>query len=243
MTAVPRTQRNREATKRQIMAALSPNNSGSSNDASKKWEQTVRKELDERLGALHDDCESEKNKQQEVFAAAMVKLPRNIKNMTVTEFNSLYKVNLLQNFNNPDLMGTMSSTAKALQTPGTSFSAHRKPLYTPSRTMRKGEILFSQNGSPIEAGGPGDRYQHEENCLVATITKPAPGSVMKGGPTRLLSTSASASLSINVGNGQFISLQDPTGVTKLGDDDKNNALLQLQLLKEQVDTAMKKLQN
>jgi len=82
--------------------------------------------------------------------------------------------------------------------------------------------------------------QNEENVLVATVTKPAAGAG-KGAP-RLLSNSAAASLSINVGNGQFISLQDPTGVTKLRDDDKNSALLQLQLLKEQVDTAMKKLQ-
>ena len=51
-----------------------------------------------------------------------------------------------------------------------------------------------------------------------------------------------ASLDINLGDGHFISLQDPMNVTALDDDKKNMALQQLQMLKDQVDSVLKHLQ-
>eukprot|EP00527_Entomoneis_sp_CCMP2396_P002205 CAMPEP_0198146206 /NCGR_PEP_ID=MMETSP1443-20131203/28126_1 /TAXON_ID=186043 /ORGANISM="Entomoneis sp., Strain CCMP2396" /LENGTH=228 /DNA_ID=CAMNT_0043810091 /DNA_START=176 /DNA_END=862 /DNA_ORIENTATION=- len=225
------------------MAALSTNNTNCTlgeNMPDDKWMQSMHQELDHRISALHDDCTSEKNKQQEVFAAAMVKLPRNIRNMTVAEFNCLYRVNLLENLKNPNLLGAMAATSKALQTPGTVCALNKKNNFTPSRTARKGEMLYSQNGSPVESDGSG---LNDQNFLVATVAKPATiGDGVSGAP-RLLATSATASLSINVGNGQFVSLKDSSGVVKLGANEKNNALLQLQLLKEQVDSAMKQLED
>lgn len=104
-------------------------------------------------------------------------------------------------------------------------------------TLLFNEFNRSQNGSPVEADGMGF---NDENVLVATVTKPAVGG--KGGAPRLLSTSSAASLSINVGNGQFISLQDPSRVGQLGASEKNNALLQLQMLKEQVASAIQNLE-
>jgi hypothetical protein len=47
---------------------------------------------------------------------------------------------------------------------------------------------------------------------------------------------------IDVGGGEYISLQDATVATQLDPVQKNVALFQLQQLKEQVDTVMKNLQ-
>jgi hypothetical protein len=47
---------------------------------------------------------------------------------------------------------------------------------------------------------------------------------------------------IDVGDGEYISLQDATVATQLDPAKKNAALFQLQQLKEQVDTVMKSLQ-
>lgn len=90
-------------------------------------------------------------------------------------------------------------------------------------------LSSSKNGSPVEAA--------DEGALIATVTKAKKrrtGSTGDG--------SAGASLDINLGDGQFISLQDPTNVSALDADKKNMALQQLQMLKNQVDSVLKHLQ-
>ena len=152
--------RNRETTKRQIMAALSPNtNTKAPSDAASvgaakridtdKWCQRMHDEMEKRINSLRDDCISENNKQQQVFASAMVKLPRNTKNMTVSEFSALYKVDLLQTFlmkQPPNAKEMYSLTASHLQTPATVAPRYqmtkKKNITTPSRAVRRGEVLL-----------------------------------------------------------------------------------------------------
>lgn len=88
----------------------------------------------------------------------------------------------------------------------------------------------SKNGSPVEAA--------DEGALIATVTKAK--------KRRTGSTSdnvAGASLDLNLGDGQFISLHDPTNITALDDEKKTMAVQQLQMLLNQAESALKQLQN
>lgn len=139
-TLAQQPQPSRDGSKRQIMATLS-SDSSTTIPSDKEWFQTIQHELEQKISALHDDCASEKSKQHDVFTAAMVKLPRNVRNMTVSEFNCVYKVNLLEHLQNPNLSAPAMAKNKMLQTPGATYNA---PNYgvTPSRIARKGEILM-----------------------------------------------------------------------------------------------------
>ena len=53
---------------------------------------------------------------------------------------------------------------------------------------------------------------------------------------------AGASLDINIGGGQFLSLQDPQNIDSLDGHEKNMAVQQLQMLREQVDFYLKRME-
>ena len=76
--------------------------------------------------------------------------------------------------------------------------------------------------------------QVDEGVLTATIKKKKRSGRVE---------SSSACIDINVGDGQFISLDDPNAVQSLDQQTKNNALSQLQVLQDQMDSLMKQLQN
>lgn len=88
----------------------------------------------------------------------------------------------------------------------------------------------SKNGSPVEAA--------DEGALIATVTK---AKKRRTGSTG--DTAEGASLDLNLGDGQFISLHDPRNVGTLDNEKKNMALQQLQMLRSQVDSVLKHLQN
>ena len=151
-------ERIREASKRQIMGDLSPNktSSGMSTDPQssvadhEEWLKSIYDEMEKRINDLKDQCDCEKNKQQQVFASAMVKLSRNVKNMTVSEFNAVYKVDLLQTLQRSQNMHFTGTSALMpldanLQTPGgvpKYAMPKKKNITTPFRTVRKGEQLL-----------------------------------------------------------------------------------------------------
>lgn len=125
------------------------------------------------------------------------------------------------------------------------YSGHRSRLINaekrlfPFLSLSLSKPESSKNGSPVEGlAVPGGGIGVPR--LVATVTKPTLQS--KAGPL-LLSTLAATSLEIDVGNGKLISLRDPdTGaIAKLPPDQVDSTLMQLQLLKEQVDSAMQQL--
>ena len=102
----------------------------------------MRLQLEAKIEALQGDCASEKNKLKDVFAAAMVKIPRNVKAMRVGEFNALYKCDILSVI---ESMPESSAGKKRdrFETPSHQTSTvGRVPLQTPSRTVRKGEMLL-----------------------------------------------------------------------------------------------------
>lgn len=69
----------------------------------------------------------------------------------------------------------------------------------------------------------------DEGALIATVTKKRKGN--------------DANFEINVGEGRYISLNDPTGVQGLDSDMRATAASQLKVLQDQMASLMAQLQN
>jgi hypothetical protein len=97
------------------------------------------------------------------------------------------------------------------------------PFLTPKLLVCRALQLFnsSQNGSPIAATEPG--------TVIATVCKKRRGN-------------ESASVEINIGEGQYISLNDPIGVSGLDPQMKQTAASQLKVLQDQMASLMAQLQ-
>lgn len=109
-----------------------------------------------------------------------------------------------------------------LETPARNIGAMRTPA-TITRTVKRGEILYSKNGSPVD--------NSEEGDLVATVAKKRRG----GGES-------SALFDINVGAGRYISLSDPSTLGQMDDQMKNTAKNQLKTLQDQMSRLMAQLE-
>ena len=82
----------------------------------------------------------------------------------------------------------------------------------------------SQNGSPVDA--------IDEGALIATVTKKRRGNTME---------TTGANFDINVGEGRYISLNDPSGVQNLDSEMKTSAMSQLKVLQDQMASLMQQL--
>jgi hypothetical protein len=82
-------------------------------------------------------------------------------------------------------------------------------------------VPSSSNGSPLES--------HELGDVVATITKKRRGN------------ESNANFEINVGDGRYISLNDPTGLQALDSSMKATAASQLMVLQDQMASLMAQL--
>jgi hypothetical protein len=108
---------------------------------------------------------------------------------------------------------------KVLETPVrqlTQGKSHCTPG-TILRTVRKGEQIFSVNGSPVN--------QTEDGDLVATVSKKRKGNDQGG--------KDGAMFDINI-DGRTISLSDPTTMDHLTKEMKNTAMSQLNVLQDQL---------
>ena len=145
-------QSSKEINKRKILGGLTgstknpPVLKGSSDADLANLLSTLKLQLEAKIETLHGDATNEKNKIKEIFAAAMVKIPRNVRSMRVGEFNALYKCDLLS------VVETLPESAAAaaagkkrdrFETPAQQMTGTgRVPLATPSRTVRKGEMML-----------------------------------------------------------------------------------------------------
>mmetsp|Transcript_4811 Transcript_4811/g.9178 ORF Transcript_4811/g.9178 Transcript_4811/m.9178 type:complete len:280 (-) Transcript_4811:58-897(-) len=180
--------------------------------------------------------------QQEVFFVGTVRLDKTIKNMTIREFNQKY----MDNQSIIDVLTSIMSTSSAgvsnnydqnksshnfahsnlkrggikdLETPVrqlTQGKSHRTPG-TILRTVRKGEQIFSANGSPVN--------QTEDGDLIATVSKKRRGNDQ--------GENGAAMFDINI-DGRTISLSDPTTMDHLTKEMKNTAMSQLNILQDQL---------
>mmetsp|Transcript_24504 Transcript_24504/g.36511 ORF Transcript_24504/g.36511 Transcript_24504/m.36511 type:complete len:292 (+) Transcript_24504:233-1108(+) len=123
---------------------------------------------------------------------------------------------------------TMISGKMCLETPARSVPTGRNPN-TPAtviRTVRKGEIAYSENGSPVDIVEQGD--------LVATVHKKRRGND---------NNNMSAAFDIKVGDGRYINLSDPGSTDDLTKEMKDAARIQLKVLQDQMESLMAKLGN
>ena len=86
-------------------------------------------------------------------------------------------------------------------------------------------LYSSENGSPVDAV--------EDGALIATVTK----------KRRVRDGAAPVNFDIKVGDGQYISLSDPGNVQNMEDSLKSTAIIQLQVLQDQMASLMAQLKN
>lgn len=211
----------------------------------------LEREIDSRKESLDIQKVNMIKRQQEVFFVNMVKISKSIKKMTIREFNSAHNTNIVELMKN-SMMGDIVSAAtmgakKRVRSNGSSQNANscsssRLPMETPVRqiasvggirtpgtilrTVRKGETVYSINGSPVDMAEEGD--------LVATVCKKRRGNGSDG---------PGAIFDINVGDGRYISLSDANAIRELPDDMKMEAKNQLNVLQDQLSKLMAHLKN
>ena len=140
-------QHSKHTNKRQILGGVTGNAKppvlkGSSTADLVELLDKLKIQLESKIDTLQDDGTNEKNKLKDIFSAAMVKINKNVKTMRVGEFNALYKCDLLSVIENlPE--PAAGKKRDRLETPSQQTAARgRVPLATPSRTVRKGEMLL-----------------------------------------------------------------------------------------------------
>lgn len=162
-------------------------------------------------------------KTQAEFFIGMMKLDKKIKHMTIKEFNQHFETNIIQDFGSIQIskqpvrsMPLNKRDFKALETPVRQM-ARGKFAPTPGtilRTVKKGEAVFSINGSPVD--------QKEEGDLIATVSKKRRGN-----------NEEAVGFDIMI-DGQSINLSDTTTMQYLTPAMKNEAKDQLNVLKDQL---------
>lgn len=101
----------------------------------------MKVQLDAKLDSLQEDCANEKNKLKVVYKAAMMKINKNIKGMRIAEFNALYKCDLLSIIEGLPEQAAGKKRDR-FETPShQSTATGRLAITTPSRTVRRGEVL------------------------------------------------------------------------------------------------------
>mmetsp|Transcript_18910 Transcript_18910/g.21102 ORF Transcript_18910/g.21102 Transcript_18910/m.21102 type:complete len:238 (-) Transcript_18910:59-772(-) len=193
----------------------------------------MQNELERRLEILALETKKAKNAQTQSFCEAIVKIRKGVKKMKVSEFNGVYGCDLLDmlsdNFlpiaNNEERV-QKKQAAKIVDNATTPDPSASKRLASETiRTIKRGERIFSRNGSPVD--------KFDEGVLIATVTKKR---------RRSMGVSASAALfNINVGDGLTINLNNPECVKHMDDELKSSAIHQLQVLQIQMANVMAQL--
>lgn len=212
----------------------------------------LEKQLKRRQEMISDEAERIMEAQQlTVFNKAM-KIEKNVKKMTIRDFNQTYGVDVIstvKNFLNNIIeeqdeknnhttankkrVLTTSNSINVQKTPGGIFAKNKSNImatpYTVTRTVRKGEMMYSSNGSPVCSND----IETEEGDLLATISKKRKGIKMV----------PNFDARINVGEGRFVTLSDASTYQHLNKTMKDNAIEQVSELQEQMALLIEKLKS
>ncbi|KAL9188641.1 hypothetical protein ACHAXT_007019 [Thalassiosira profunda] len=208
-------------------------------DAMRKDEEALELARDELIRA-----------QKEAVAKGLCKLNKDVKKLTVKEFNATFGVDVVDLIRKQMAAGDVdlgaagagkkrpaTATATTAMSGGLSMktpAAHRmgRPPMTTSRTVRKGErvICTSINGSPV------DQFEPGEVMVTAKKLRCAGG----GGRGRAANAAAAFPISIGIGagNGETIDLSDPNQRKNLDGAQKKQAMQQLMAIQEQMNQLM-----
>jgi len=225
--------------------------------------QGLKEKHDQMIAFLKSDLDDCNLEQEEVLSTGLMKLPKAIRNMSVKDFNQKHSCDLLSLLKSKDGVvlagaggagGAESSNKKYdnnndnnkdndNDNDNNKDATKKRCFETPAprmrrvgwgaapgtvvRTARRGEGIYSQNGSPLAATEPG--------TVIATICK------KRRGNDESESESNAANVEINVGEGQYISLNDPNGVSELDANMKQTAASQLKVLQDQMASLMAQL--
>jgi len=242
----------RTATKQQILGNFksqpiggggidsSSKTDGSNADYVRLMIEGMQEKHDQMVAFLKSDLDDNKLEQEEFLSTGLIKLPRAVRTMSVKDFNRKHSCDLLALLKSKDgvvLAGTSQQSlpsAIASAKPPMMDAKKKRCFETPAprtrrpaqvntilRTARRGEAMYSMNGSPVAATEPG--------TVIATVCKKRRGN-------------ESASVEINVGDGQYISLNDPGGVSGLDAQMKQTAASQLKVLQDQMASLMAQLE-
>jgi hypothetical protein len=125
----------------------------------------------------------------------------------------------------------LAKKKRCYETPATKIRPHKPG--TILRTARRGEGLYSKNGSPLEPTAPGTVIAtvHKKQCRGLGQEQDDDGAM------------ATADVEMNVGEGQYIRLNDPFGVSELDSKMKQTAAIQLKVLQDQMESLMAQLRS
>jgi len=226
------------------MFEIPPDFDGSSTESVKILLQDIEHKLKKLQESIHYKSSMLVEQQKDIYFVAMMNVPRNIKNMTVRDFNKKYLeegediIKLIgtiaedahnnqsnkKRFPNGDNTLVERTTAMEFKTPLRNIrpGAEFRTPGTLMRTIKRGEILYSIDGSPVDQTETGD--------LVATVSKKTRGN-------------DAAVFDINVGDGRYISLSNPSSIQNLDPEMKSTAKTQLKVMQDQMTMLMAKLGN
>jgi len=228
---------------------------GSSSESVKIILQDIEHKVKKLQESIRTKNSMAVEEQKEIYFVAMMNVPKDIKNMTIREFNRKYLeegeniISLIRDIaDEASLIGDVAdevnsnnacmnkkrvrtgindtvknATTTELETPLRNIrSAEFRTPGTLARTVKRGEILYSINGSPVDQASEGD--------LVATVSKKRRGN-------------DAAAFDINIGDGRYISLSDPSSVQHLDPEMISTAKTQLKVMQDQMTMLMAKLGN
>lgn len=222
--------------------------------------EDISREVKKRQDSIDLLADQAKFEQQEAAFVHKLKIQKSVRTMTVRDFNSKFGGDALAEVRKamaggllPPLVAGGAAGKKRDRPEGTKVGAPKgRPggamaLETPApkgggveghapgtamRTVKRGEAMFSVNGSPVDKAEEGD--------LVATVCKKRKGNAGGAGGS---ANNGAAVFDINVGDGRYVNLSDPGTVQHLDQDMKNTAMSQLKVLQNQMASLMTQLGN
>jgi len=185
----------------------------------------IKDEMAKRVEKLNAKMNAIIAAQNECYAMSMIHIPKSIRQKTIKEFNEMYDVDIIKEAKNHNIIDKENALPNGSCTSQNPFQTPARianmPTGHPSaRTLRRGEMLYSKNGSPVERYGVGE--------IVATCRKAERGM-------------CNAVLTVNLGNGQCVKLGEGGAFDGLDQKAKSHAFKQIQILQEKLKVSLEEL--
>ena len=190
--------------------------------------------------------------QKETIVQGLCKLNKDVKKLSVKEFNARFGVDIIdvlkkqmaagevnasggggkkrfRGFAAEDQTQSATGAGLSLKTPAAHRLNGRPPM---TRTAHRGEriICTSVNGSPVD--------QFDNGELVVTVKKRRAVKGNGGKPCAVANTPFPISIGIGTGNGETIDIADPDQRKHLDGEQKAQAMQQLMTIQEQMNKLM-----
>mmetsp|Transcript_7485 Transcript_7485/g.17227 ORF Transcript_7485/g.17227 Transcript_7485/m.17227 type:complete len:223 (-) Transcript_7485:73-741(-) len=207
-----------------------------SQDACDSWCHQRRGKCKEDEKALELARDNLCRSQKETIVHSLCKLHKNVKNMTVKEFNEAYGCDVIDMITKQMTAGDVSaisgkkrtasfssafctSGGLSLKTPAPRTRTGKPPMT--QRTVRKGEITYSANGSPVGMAEQGEMMITAKKLKAGQDKTPFPISIGVGG-----------------GDGEIVDITDPDQRRKMNGEQKQAAFQQLKAMQQQMESLM-----